>query len=99
LLGGYGGSLLILDLMFNKVSKCGSGGQRRKTGSTYSDFEVDKLLRECAHLVIKAESVFSSLARREDEVTLALLFPIHDDLVRRAHNLVIDIKRSSSLYL
>jgi hypothetical protein len=67
--------------------------------SFYSDFEVDKLLRECAHLVIEAKSVFSSFTRGEDEVSLSLLFPIHDDLVRWSHNLVIDIEGASCLNL
>jgi hypothetical protein len=42
----------------------------------YSDFKIDKFFSECAHLVIEAESVFSRLARGENEVTLSLLFAI-----------------------
>ena len=71
----------------------------QKTRYAYSNLEVHKLLRECAHLVIEAESVFSRLARSEDEVTLTLLFTIHDDLVPRSRDLVIDIERSSCLDL
>ena len=73
--------------------------QGARAEGTYSDFEIHKLLRECTHLVVKAEPVFSRLACRKDEVALALLFPIHDDLVRRAHNLVVDIERASCLDL
>ena len=66
---------------------------------TYSDFKVDKLLCECAHLVIKAESVFSSLGRCEDEVPLSLLLTIHHDLVSWTNNLVINIEGTSCLDL
>jgi hypothetical protein len=83
-----------------KVSSCTSGGgQRTKRGNAYSDFKIDKLLRECAHLIIEAESVFARLARGEDEVALSLLFAIQDDLVPRSHNLVINIEGASCLNL
>lgn len=67
--------------------------------STYSDFEVNKLLCKCAHLVVEAESVFSRLARGEDEVSLSLLFPIHDYLVRRSRDFIIDVEGASCLNL
>ena len=77
----------------------GERGQEPEAGSTYSYFEINKFLRECAHLIVEAKSVFSSLACGEDEVSLSLLFPIHDDLVPRSHNLVIDIEGASCLNL
>jgi hypothetical protein len=72
---------------------------KQKQEIAYSNFEIDKLLCKCAHLVIEAESVFSRLAGGEDEVALSLLFTIHDDLVPRSHNLVIDIEGTSCLDL
>jgi hypothetical protein len=78
----------------------GERGQRgKKTGRAYSNFEIDKLLRECAHLIIETESVFSRLARGEDEVTLSLLFAVQDDLVPRSYNLVVNIEGASCLDL
>jgi hypothetical protein len=77
----------------------GERGQEPEAGSTYSYFKINKLLRECAHLIVEAKSVFSGLACGEDEVSLSLLFPIHDDLVPRSHNLVIDIEGASCLNL
>lgn len=73
-----------------------TGGKRRQT---YSDLEIHKLLRERAHLVIKAEFVLPRLQRREDEVTLALLFPVQDDLLVRARHLVIDVEGTACLNL
>jgi hypothetical protein len=73
----------------------GGGGQEL----TYSDFKVDEFLCECAHLIVEAESVFSSLGRCEDEVPLSLLLTIHHDLVSWTNNLVINIERPSCLDL
>ena len=92
--------MFVLDLLFGREGQqLYSGGQEQKRGDAYSDFKVDKLLCKCAHLVIEAESVFSRLARSEDEVALSLLFPIHDDLVPRSHDLIIDVERASCLDL
>jgi hypothetical protein len=50
-------------------------------------------------LIVEAESVFARLASCEDKVALSLLLSIHDDLLVGAHNLVIDVERSSCLDL
>ena len=67
--------------------------------NTYSDFEVHEFLGEGTHFVIEAESVFARLAGREDEVALSLFLSVHDDLIIGAHDLVVDIERSSCLNL
>jgi hypothetical protein len=82
--------------MNKSASALQKGGEQELT---YSDFKVDEFLCECAHLVIKAESVFSSLGRREDEVPLSLLLTIHHDLVSWTNNLVINIEGTSCLNL
>jgi hypothetical protein len=66
---------------------------------TYSDLEVHEFLRESAHLVIETESIFARLGRREDKISLSLLLPIHDNLVLRSYNLVVDIKGTPCLDL
>ena len=94
-----GGTFLILDLLY-KMNKSASAFQKGgEQELTYSDFKVDEFLCECAHLVIKAESVFSSLGRCEDEVPLSLLLTIHHDLVSWTNNLVINIEGTSCLDL
>jgi hypothetical protein len=70
-----------------------------KDRRTYSDLEIHKLLCECAHLVIEAEPVFPDLQGREDEVALALLLAVHDDLVVGAGHLIIDIEGTTCLDL
>lgn len=77
-------------------------GTSRKGGEqelTYSDFKVDEFLCECAHLVVEAEPVLSSLGRCKDEIPLSLLLAIHHDLVSWTNNLVINIEGTSCLNL
>jgi hypothetical protein len=59
---------------------------------TYGDFKIDHFLRESAHLVVEAETVFSHFIRREHEVALPLLGSIEDNPVRGADNQVVDIE-------
>ena len=68
-------------------------------GRTHGNFKIDKFLCKCAHLIVKAESVFAHIRCCEDEVSLSLLLSIHNNLVLWAYNLIIDIKRTSCLDL
>lgn len=69
------------------------------TWKTYSDLEVHKLLGKGAHFVVEAKPVFARLASCEDKVALSLFPSIHDYLVIGAHDLVVNIERSSGLNL
>lgn len=66
---------------------------------TDRNLKVDKLLAVRAHVVVEAERVLSNLVRRENEVALPLLLALHDDLVIRPCNDVVDIKGPSGLDL
>lgn len=66
---------------------------------THGNLEVDKLLGECAHLVVEAERVVANLVRSEDKVTLALLLAVQNDLLVRGRDGVVDIKRATGLDL
>jgi hypothetical protein len=68
-------------------------------GQTYSNLEIHKFLRKSTHLIIKAESIFARFQGREHEITLSLLLPIHNDLVLRSDNLVVDIEGATCLDL
>ena len=67
--------------------------------TTYRNLEIDKLVRVCAHLVVKAEPVLPNLIGREDKVALSLLDPIEDHLLVRSNNLVVNVERATGLYL
>lgn len=67
--------------------------------STYGDLEVNKLLREGRHLIVKAEFVLSNALCRKDKVTLPLLRTLHDDLVSWCENRVIHIEGTAGLDL
>lgn len=63
-----------------------------RNGATYGNLEVHIFLGECAHLIVEAESVLSSLRGREDKVALALLLAIHNESLVWSDNLVVDIE-------
>jgi hypothetical protein len=65
---------------------------QEKGTATYSNLKVHHLLGEGAHLIVEAEPVFSRIVRGEHEIALSLLRSIHDDLVRRSDNRVVDIE-------
>lgn len=67
--------------------------------ATDSNFEIDKFLGKCAHLVVEAERVVANLLRGEDKVALSLLFALKDDLSTGSLDKVIDIKRTTGLNL
>jgi hypothetical protein len=58
----------------------------------YRNFKVNKLVGKRAHLVVEAEFVFATVVRREDEVALPLLLPIHNDLAARARHLIVNVE-------
>jgi hypothetical protein len=71
-------------------------------GTSYGNLKVHKLLGERAHLVVEAEAVLAHLVGREDEIALALLHPVEDDLLRPAigpgaHHGVINVERAAGL--
>ena len=68
-------------------------------GGTYGDLEIDHLLGECAHLIVKAEAVFAHVKRREDKIALPLLGAVENDFVGGADNRVVDIEGASGLHL
>lgn len=77
-------------------------GRAQSTDSTYSDLEINKLLGECAHLVVEAEAVLADLVGSEDEVALSFLRSVKDDLLLAAigtwaHDRVIDVERTARL--
>lgn len=68
-------------------------------GKTYGNLEIHHLLRKCAHLVAETELVLSNIIRGEDKVTLTLLCTIDNDFISRTSDFVIDIERTTGLYL
>lgn len=68
-------------------------------GRTYSNLEIDKLVRDCAHLVVEAKRVVADLVARENKVALALFLPLCYNLARRGGDLKVDIERASGLHL
>lgn len=79
------------------VSLLGMGMATRY--ATHSDLKVHKLLGESAHLVVKAESIFSNIVGREDEVALAFLLTIHNYSFIGSDDLIVNIERASCLDL
>jgi hypothetical protein len=65
----------------------------------YRNLEIDHLLGESRHLVVETEGVLSNTLGSEDEVTLAFLCPIQDDLAARCGDGVVDIEGSAGLDL
>lgn len=66
---------------------------------SYSDFEIHHLLGKSAHIIVKAEPIFTRLLGREHKIPLSFLLGVHDDLVPGAHNIVVDIKGTTRLDL
>lgn len=56
------------------------------------DLKVDKLLGEGAHLVVEAERVCAGLLSGEDEIALAFLLGLEDDLAAGGFDDVVDIE-------
>lgn len=65
----------------------------------HHDVEVDKLLGEGGHVVLKAEGVFARSVGREDIVALPLALAVKDDLLARIFHLEVDVKRAPGLNL
>lgn len=63
------------------------------------DVEVDELLGERGHVVLKAEGVFARGVGREDIVALPLALAVKDDLLARIFHLEVDVKRATGLNL
>lgn len=93
LLGGQVDSSFVLDLN-GYLLACAMrfGTVRPVSCDTYSDFEIDKLVGDSAHLVVEAERVVTDVVASEDKVSLALLLAIRNDLARGPGDLEIDIK-------
>lgn len=68
-------------------------------GKTYGNLEIYHLLRKCAHLIAETEFVLSNVIRGEDKVTLTFLCTIDNDFVSRTGDFVVDIERTTGLYL
>lgn len=65
----------------------------------YCDFEVYHLLGKSTHIIIEAESVFPRVLCCKHKIALTFLLGVHNDLVARAHNAIVDIKRTTRLDL
>lgn len=63
------------------------------------NLEVDKLVRVCAHLVVKAKLVFADFLSGEDKIALSLLLTLQDHLACGTHHLIVDIERTAGLDL
>lgn len=66
---------------------------------TYSYLEIHHLLGESAHLIVEAKSVLARVFCRKDKVTLAFLYPIHDDSFIWTNNNIINVEGAPGLYL
>lgn len=82
---------------FSTLDRLAGFGASR--GSTYGNLEINQFLRKRRHLVVEAEAVFTDGLRGEDEIALALLCVLHDDLLARSDDGVIDIERAAGLDL
>jgi hypothetical protein len=78
------------------VSTAIQEGRERRT---YRNLKIHKLVRERAHLVVKAKPILPRLRSREDKIPLSLFLPIHNDIVPRSENIEIDIKGATCLNL
>lgn len=65
----------------------------------YGDLEIDDFLRERAHLVVEAESIFSCVGGGEYKVALALFLVLHDYLLVWADHAVVDVEGAARLNL
>lgn len=73
--------------------------RERLQQTTYGNLKVHHLLRKGAHLVVEAEAVFANIVCGEYKVTLALLCAIENESVSGADDGIIDIERTTGLYL
>lgn len=60
----------------------GKGCSDWDCGIAHSNFKVDKLLGERAHLVVEAKAIFANLVGRENEVALSFFGTVKDDFLR-----------------
>ena len=67
--------------------------------TTNRNLEVNKLLGECAHLIVEAERVVADPSSSKDKVALTLLLAREDDLAAGALDNVVDIERTARLNL
>jgi hypothetical protein len=63
------------------------------------DVEVDELLSERAHVVLKAERIFSDSIGGEHIVTLALALAVEENLLVRILDFEVNVKRAAGLNL
>jgi hypothetical protein len=66
---------------------------------SYGNLKVHHLLGECRHLVVEAELVLANALRCEDEVALALLGTVQDDLAAGRGHGEVDIEGAAGLDL
>lgn len=66
---------------------------------TYGNLKVHHLLGECRHLVVEAELVFADALGCEDEVALALLVAVQDDLAAGRGHGEVNIEGAAGLDL
>lgn len=81
---------------------CDLAGLRGRVATGFGlhhDVEVDELLGEGGHVVLKAEGVFARSVGREDIVALPLALAVKDDLLARIFHLEVDVKRATGLNL
>lgn len=72
---------------------------KRTWGLPYRYLKIHCLLGKCAHLVVEAKPIFSSLFRREDGVHLSLLHGTHDIFVVRPRHIVFNVEGAARLNL
>lgn len=68
-------------------------------GATYSNLKIHQLFCECAHLIVEAEPIFSSLLCCENGVELPLMGVLHYGLAIGSRNCVVDIEGAARLNL
>ncbi len=81
---------------------CNLAGLRGRIATGFGfdhDVEIDELLGERGHVVLKAEGVFAGVVGREDIVALPLALAVEDDLLIRVFHLEVDVKRATGLNL
>lgn len=76
----------------------GEPGGRGRDG-TYSNFEVDALVRHGAHAVVEAEGILAHVVSGEDEIALPLFLAVDDGVVARSADAVVNIEGAACLHL
>jgi len=66
---------------------------------TYGNLEIHHLLGKCRHLIVEAELILADALGSEDEVALALLGAVQDDLAAGRGHGEIDIEGAAGLDL